>query len=69
MQIYIHCLELFDENEEKKKFLKKIEAYLERAENMKKRLQRVTEELLVGRPIDKMEWNDWPQVCCYLRIS
>lgn len=45
MQIYIHCLELFDEGEEKVKFREKIKAHLEHAENMKERLRPVIEEL------------------------
>ncbi|VIO86753.1 Uncharacterized protein BM_BM9610 [Brugia malayi] len=62
VQIYIHCLELFDEDEEKVKFREKIKAYLERAENMKQRLRLGIEELLLSQSLDKREWNDWPQV-------
>lgn len=69
MQIYIHCLELFDEGEEKVKFREKIKAHLEHAENMKERLRPVIEELPPSQSFDQMEWNDWPQVYFYLKMG
>uniref|UniRef100_A0A0R3RKT4 Serine/threonine-protein kinase ULK3 n=1 Tax=Elaeophora elaphi TaxID=1147741 RepID=A0A0R3RKT4_9BILA len=62
VQIYIHCLELFDEGEEKVKFREKVKAYLQHAENMKGRLRPVVEELLPSQSFDQTEWSDWPQV-------
>ncbi|EJW86240.1 other/ULK/ULK protein kinase, partial [Wuchereria bancrofti] len=62
VQIYIHCLELFDEDEEKVKFREKIKAYLEHAENMKERLRPGIEELPLSQSLDQREWIDWPQV-------
>ncbi|KAL3982205.1 Protein kinase domain family protein [Acanthocheilonema viteae] len=62
VQIYIHCLELFDEGEEKVKFREKIKGYLEHAENMKECLRPVIGEFPPSQSFDQTEWNDWPQV-------
>ncbi|VDO46876.1 unnamed protein product, partial [Onchocerca flexuosa] len=60
VQIYIHCLELFDDDEEKAKFREKIKAYLKHAEDMKERLRPITEEF--SQSFGEAEWNDWPQI-------
>ncbi|KAM3726219.1 Serine/threonine-protein kinase [Dirofilaria immitis] len=60
--IYIHCLELFDEGEEKVKFREKIKVCLEHAENMKERLRPVIEGFPVSQSLDRTEWDDWPQI-------
>ncbi|VDK84249.1 unnamed protein product [Litomosoides sigmodontis] len=62
MQIYINCLELFDEGKEKEKFREKIKAYLKHAENMKEHLRPVIHELPLSQSLGETEWNDWPQV-------
>lgn len=69
MQIYVNCLELFDEGEEKEKFRVKIRAYLEHAENMKERLRPVIDELPLSQSFDQTEWNDWPQVYFCLKMG
>uniref|UniRef100_A0A915PUK8 non-specific serine/threonine protein kinase n=1 Tax=Setaria digitata TaxID=48799 RepID=A0A915PUK8_9BILA len=61
VQIYMSCLELFDEGEMKVKFREKIKGYLEYAENMKELLRPVVKEFPPLQSLNQIEWSDWPQ--------
>uniref|UniRef100_F1L2B0 non-specific serine/threonine protein kinase n=1 Tax=Ascaris suum TaxID=6253 RepID=F1L2B0_ASCSU len=69
IQLYMGCLELFEEGEEKARFREKIRHNLEHAEHLKDRLRPVLEEQQPRSLDTPSEWADYPQVNAALLVA
>lgn len=69
IQIYMSCLEMFDDPIEKARLRQKIESTLDHAESLKESLRPKSEEKSPTIPEIKSEWPDIPQVDAAILIA